>query len=108
MKNQKTIIMLFIIALLPACAPNPTVDNPDEIIVRWVRMQPSEVRAKCGADAEACFRTTQGKHVIYTRKPTGPYDEQLHRALGHELRHGFEGYFHGTARRYVDLKSLGQ
>ena len=74
-----------------------------ELYVDWKQLPDEEIQAICNAplkqgekilSVNGCYRLIGPICRVYTRKPTGPNDAEVHRTLGHEVRHCFEGAFH--------------
>lgn len=88
------LLITAIALLLNACA-TPSEHQPVQIA--WVKLD--DVTTQCGKFTNGCFVVRQGGVChVYTRKPRGIWDDEVHRTLGHEARHCFEGYFHGKDR----------
>jgi hypothetical protein len=68
--------------------------------VAWIPLPDDEVKKICGPDLPAivfgCHRMRDGVHFIITREPKEIEDNVTHCNMGHELRHVFEGDFHGN------------
>lgn len=77
-----------------------------ETYVDWVTLPEAELQQACNVPLSAqdtspdikvngCYRMKGPVCRVYTRKPTDANDQEVHRTLGHEIRHCFEGKFHG-------------
>lgn len=64
------------------------------------------VKDKCGSDAAACYEVRGGICYVYTQKPRAVFDTKLHEAMGHEMRHCFEGDFHPREGATMTYKQL--
>lgn len=88
--------------LLAGCTTGPAQH------IEWRQLEPQALAQACskysgeglqmmlrrGDRANGCYRREGSACVVYTRAPSGPDDVDLHRTLGHEARHCFEGLFH--------------
>jgi hypothetical protein len=63
--------------------------------VQWIQLANIHDECSDGTGLESgCYRWSGDVCYVWTKKAQGPTDKQVMLALGHEVRHCFEGNFH--------------
>jgi hypothetical protein len=79
----------------------PTVHSVKQIA--WVKLPEKQLQEICKDKKDppfltfnGCYRFYKGIHLVITGEPISPEHVSLHCTLGHEVRHAFDGAFHGN------------
>ena len=65
--------------------------------VQWVQLE--DIKTECSDstfEIAGCYKWRGDTCYIFTKKPANETDKAVHMAMGHELRHCFQGDFHAA------------
>lgn len=106
MRSRAGAALLLLLPLAGCATLAPT--SQDTHRIEWVQLEHPQLAEACAQYVgegtkmrrvvdpaiEGCFKRGPDRCTVYTLPARGPEDETVHRTLGHEVRHCFEGLFH--------------